>query len=313
MHKEIEQYLSHLYPLLLQRGIDISSSKEIAYGFQLKVCRNGDRATINIYYGEKRGLSQVISATKASSLKHELELLMAPEKEPQIFAGFHNWQSWIGSDECGKGDYFGPLVGSAFFATADQVPCLKKLGVQDSKHLGDARIVQIAKKLYLNFPNQTSCLVLNPKRYNELIAGFKAQRLNLNDLLAWIHEKVILELYARQSTAQGVVVDQFSKSQKVRARLAKREAVLNTVERPGGERDIAVAAASILARYQFLEARARLERIYKFSFPKGANPQVIKAAREFLKVWDQKHLGEVAKLHFKTTAHVMGSSGQMPL
>ncbi|MCK9557082.1 MAG: ribonuclease HIII [Candidatus Cloacimonetes bacterium] len=305
MHKEIQSYLSHLTPMLLTRGIDIYLQQEIAWGHQLKVRRGNDCATINIYYSEKKGISRVLSSVKDSSLKQELELLLLGEKEENAFAGFHNWHRWIGSDECGKGDYFGPLVTSAFYVSAEQVSALQALGVQDSKHLNDPRIVKIAKSIYLNFPNQAACIVLKPSKYNELIADFRMQKLNLNDLLAWLHERVIMELFAAHADAEGSVVDQFSRTQKVKNRINKKQPQLNVIERPSGERDIAVAAASILARYQFLEARAVLERRYKFSFPKGAGPSAVKAAREYLVQHPSGRLADVAKVHFKTTQSLL--------
>lgn len=301
MHKEIRNYLSHLAPLLQTRGMEILLQQEIAWGLQIKVRRGSDRATINIYYSDKKGLSRVLSAPQNSGLKQELELLLLGEKEENAYAGFHNWHRWIGSDECGKGDYFGPLVVSAFFVSKEQVPTLKEMGVQDSKHLNDPRIINIAKSIYLKFPNQAACIVLRPRKYNDLIADFARQKLNLNDLLAWLHERVILELYSAHNDSEGSVVDQFSRSQKVKNRLKKKLPKLNVIERPSGERDIAVAAASILARYQFLEARAVLERRHRFSFPKGAGPSVVQAGREFLKLHPAMLLPDVAKVHFKTT------------
>lgn len=301
MHKEIASYLSHLLPLLAKMGVEIVSQAEIAWGIQLKLSRSSDRANINIYYSEKRGISKVVGAPRDSALKQELEFLLNGENTPEPFTGFHNWHRWIGSDECGKGDFFGPLVGSAFYVEADQATALRALGVEDSKRLNDVRIVQIAKQIYQKYPNQTSCIVLKPARYNELIADFKKQGLNLNDLLAWVHEKVILELFAKQNKAEGILVDQFSKSQKVKSRIRKRNPDLKVVEQTGGERDLAVAAASILARYQFLEAMASLQRKYKFHFPKGAGPLVIKAGQKFVKEQGDTHLADVAKIHFKTS------------
>lgn len=307
MHKQIEYYLSHLIPLLSQKGVEVYIKQEIAWGVQLKVTRNSDRATINLYYSEKRGLSQVISAPKQSGLKTELELLLLGEKKANEPTGFHTWQSWIGSDECGKGDYFGPLVACAFYVEAHQVEELKALGVQDSKLIGDIRIVQVAKSLYLKYPFQASCIVLKPTRYNELIHDFKQQGQNLNDLLSWLHEKVILELFAKQSSAEGVIVDQFTRAHKVKNRLYKRNPALSVMEQTHAERDIAVAAASILARYQFLEAISALNRKYKFVFPKGAGSSVIKAGQNFIKEHGEKHLCNVAKLHFKTSQSVNSS------
>jgi len=301
MHKEIQNYLSHVIPLLEIRGLHVVEQKEISYGIQLKLKRQTDKASINIYFSEKRGISTVIGGSKDSLLNQELKMLLLGEATPQKDPAMHFWHAWIGSDECGKGDYFGPLVISAFFLRREQEDEIRELGVSDSKRLRDPQIEQIARKLYLQYPGQCNCMIIGTRRYNELIADFKAQGRNLNDLLAWGHESVISGLLKKTEICEGILVDQFSKAQKVKARLGPKHPQLKITERTGAERDAAVAAASILARYQFLLYRRDMDKRYKMKFPLGANPVVIKAANEFIKRYGRQNLDDVAKLHFKTT------------
>ncbi len=301
MSKEIQLYLSHLIPLLEQRGLMITSQKEIAYGAQLKVQRQDQKANINLYYSQKRGLSKVIGAPDGSELKPELELMLFGETEENTQPGMHLWHAWIGSDECGKGDYFGPLIVSAFYCTRAQVSSLIEMGVQDSKKLNDSRIVQIAKKIYLAFPGQAASLILNPPKYNELISRFKQQKQNLNDILAWGHETVVSELMEKDLPAEGILIDQFSKAQKAKFRLSRKYPSAKIIERTNAERDLAVAAASIISRYQFLEAIGKLNNKYKMTFPLGASHAVIKAGQLFVNEYGSQRLGEVAKVHFKTS------------
>lgn len=304
MHKEIENFLSHLLPLLAMRGIDITQQSEIDYGCQLRLRRGQDSANINIYHSQKRGLSTVVGGSVKGILKQELSALLIGEAPEPDFPAMHTWHSWIGSDECGKGDYFGPLVVAAFYLKREQEKHLLKLGVCDSKRLKDEQIVRIAKTIYQAFPGQMNCLLMKSPKYNELIADFKRQNLNLNDLLAWSHAKVITELKSSQAICEGILVDQFSKAQKVKARLTAKDKSLNVVERTGAERDPAVAAASIIARYQFLELRKSMDRYYQMTFPLGAGPGVITAAKTFVQQHGRDALGLVAKLHFKTTEKV---------
>lgn len=304
MSKEIQLYLSHLIPLLEQRGMQITDQKEISYGAQIKLQRQDQKANINLYYSAKRGLTKVIGAPDGSALKPELEMLLYGETEESTEPGMHLWHAWIGSDECGKGDFFGPLIVSAFYCTRAQVPSLTKMGVQDSKKLNDTRIVQIAKQLYLAYPGQGASLILNPPKYNELISSFKRQNQNLNDLLAWGHETAVSELMEKELPAEGILIDQFSKAQKAKFRLSRKYPNAKIIERTGAERDIAVAAASILSRYQFLEAMAKLNHRYQMSFPLGASPPVIKAGHLFVEKYGIKRLPEVAKVHFKTSQHL---------
>lgn len=301
MSKEIEKYLTHLVPLLLSRGIEILEKKEIAYGVQLRLARAEDAVPLNLYYSEKRGLSKVLGGSDASALKAELQGMILGEHTPYTAPGLHSWNSWIGSDECGKGDYFGPLIGTAFYCTKEQVPQLKEIGVEDSKKLNEKLIRHIAKELYLGFPGQTNTIIIKPARYNELISDFKRTGRNLNDLLAWLHYKAISGILEAKPETEGVLIDQFSKAQKARAMIIPKYPRLNVVERTAAERDIAVAAASILARYQFLEHMDKMDKSYGMSFPYGANRQVIDAARLFAEKHGKNRLGEVVKLHFKTT------------
>ncbi|HQQ68601.1 MAG TPA: ribonuclease HIII [Candidatus Cloacimonadota bacterium] len=304
MHKEIENYLGHLFPLLALRGIEIERQDEISYGWQLRLKRGSERANINIYHSQKRGLSTLVGGPAQGLLKQELSALILGDSPREEAPSMHTWHTWIGSDECGKGDYFGPLVVSAFYLKRQQESSLRKLGVCDSKRLRDDQIKRIAAGIYQNFPGQMNCLIMKNPKYNDLIASFKQQNLNLNDLLAWSHAKVISELHATVPDCEGVLVDQFSKAQKVKARLTAKDKSLNVVERTGAERDPAVAAASILARYQFLELRKSLDAQHKMTFPLGAGPGVIEAAKQFVKLHGRDSLGSVAKLHFKTTLKV---------
>lgn len=301
MHKEIGKYLAHIIPILEQRGLEITEHKEISYGLQLWLKRAEERLNLNIYYGEKKGLSTVVGGKKSSALKAELENLLLGESTIEPELGMHAFATWIGSDECGKGDYFGPLIVSAFKADKGQLDKLKEIGVRDSKLINDSQIATIAKKLYLSFPNQMYSIILKPSRYNELMEEFKLMGKNLNDLLAWAHAKAIKELLKSDENIEGVLIDQFSRSQKVKARLSGDHPELSIIERTGAERDLAVAAASIVSRYQFIEYKATMHKKYNMNFPNGATSPVKKAARQFIESYGFQSLNEVAKLHFKTT------------
>lgn len=295
-------------PQLAMRGIRVEDQSPIAYGEQLRLSSMGERATLNIYYSARKGISIVIGAKPGSSIKAILESVREQaelELGDQVSGpAKHDWMIWIGSDECGKGDYFGPLVVCAFRAGEDQVKELKAMGVRDSKQMRDSQIIQIAAALYQKFPGQMSGIVLKPSRYNQIMEDMRLKNRNLNDLLAWQHCGVIQSLLSTQAPVDGVLVDQFSKSRKVASALKTKEPELRVVERSGAESDPAVAAASILARYQFLSAMKELSKRYQITLPTGAGPNVDQAAREFIKLHGLARLGEVAKLHFKNTLRV---------
>jgi ribonuclease HIII len=61
---------------------------------------------------------------------------------------------------------------------------------------------------------------------------------------------------------------------------------IELVQRHKAEEDLAVAAASILARNEFVTRLAALGKKFDLTFPKGASAAVDAAAREFVaKVW----------------------------
>lgn len=305
MHKEIEYYLSHLLPLLQKHGVQILDEKEIAYGVQLRLSKEPQNAVLNVYFSDKKGLSQVVGAPKGSSLKNLVEALIQGSNTESTFnAAFHTWDAWIGSDECGKGDYFGAPVVCAFAYDKSLEAEFKRLGIVDSKLLRDTDIKRIAMHLYRHHASRISCIALKPAKYNDLIASFKHEGKNLNHLLAWMHGSAILELLNKQNTMQGVLVDQFSLHKRVQSYLKTKACSLPCIERPGAEADPAVAAASIVARYQFVQTHRELSEFFQIDFPLGASAGVIEKAVEFCKRYGFNRLNEVAKLHFVTTAKV---------
>lgn len=304
MHKELENYLSHLLPELQKTGISIDEQIEIPYGVQLKVSRHNYKSILNIYYSQKKGISPVPTGNNNPLKKLLWDLCRLQEELKLDMPPMHTWNAWIGSDECGKGDYFGPLVVCAFAYKRDSENEFKNVGVKDSKKLNSEEIKRIAQYLYKNYANCIHCIVIKPVKYNELIAKFKAQKKNLNDLLAWLHSTAIIALQKNHPESQGVLVDQFSVSHKTKYALQEKQFPLSCIERTGAEIDPAVAAASIIARYQFLEAFEAMRKFYQLNFPQGANGNVIKYAQDFIHQYGEKRLGEVAKLHFKTTNQI---------
>ena len=301
MEKKLEEYLANFLPELAKRGIRIIDQRDINYGIQLTLNKEGQQSILNIYYSEKNGLSKVIGG-KENALKAELKELIKEKTESAN--RFHSWKSWIGSDECGKGDYFGALVVAAFAMDNDMLPDLLDWGVRDSKSLTRSQINDIAQKLYSNYPSRISCIMLKPIKYNEIIAEMQTQGKNLNDLLAWQHSTAILSLLDKIPHIQGILVDQFSRRQKVTRYLKKREITIPIEEKPKAEADPAVASASIIARYQFLQHRETMNNYYGMKFPLGSGKNVVEAAKIFADKYGWNRLAEVAKLHFITSRSV---------
>ena len=205
----------------------------------------------------------------------------------------------IGIDESGKGDYFGPLVIAAVFVTPTSESDLTLMQVRDSKKISDGRILEMAPDIRLLCPH--SVVAIGPQRYNELYAKIK----NLNRLLAWGHARALENLLQRVD-CDLAIADQFGDERLVLNALQEKGKQIRLVQRTKAEADLAVAAASILARAEFLLRLKKLSQELNTTLPKGASPAVELAGRMVVKKYGRERLGTVAKLHFKTTKSVLG-------
>jgi ribonuclease HIII len=204
----------------------------------------------------------------------------------------------IGIDESGKGDYFGPLVIAAVFVDATTHGDLVLMQVRDSKRISDGRILEMAPDIKMICPH--SVIAIGPHKYNELYAKIR----NLNRLLAWGHAKALETLLDRVS-CERAISDQFGDERLILHALQKKGRTIILEQRTKAESDIAVAAASILARAEFLVRLKRLSDEVGTALPKGASAAVELAARMVMKKHGQERLDSVAKLHFKTTQAVL--------
>ncbi len=307
--KAIEPIVADILGKLAQCGIQVYEQVPLPYGLQLRLIFEDEKAVLNIYHSAKKGISLVIGGKTGTRIRSMLQEMVGGHVAQQALQtpeSKHSWEDWVGSDESGKGDYFGPLVVCSFRANREVEKELWAMGVMDSKLLQDWQIRELAQKIYKEFPGCMNGIVLVPKTYNRIIEDMKKQGRNLNDLLAWQHFKVLEEMLSVGNAPDGVLVDQFT-SRKTLSRLFQaKEIDVNLIERPRSENDAAVAAASILARFQYISAMAEMSRKFKIGFPLGASAKVDRVGREFVQKYGVERLGEVAKLHFKNTSRVLG-------
>jgi ribonuclease HIII len=202
----------------------------------------------------------------------------------------------IGVDESGKGDYFGPLVIAACYVGPEHLAELE--GVRDSKKVTDAGARKLAATIKRACP--FAVVAIGPEKYNELYEKFR----NLNRLLAWGHARAIENVLEKQP-ARLIISDQFAAGgDLVRRSLYEKGRIAEFVSRVRAEEDPAVAAASLLARAEFLDRLDRLSAQFGVPLPKGAT-SVIAPARAYVAKHGSQELNKVAKLHFKTTQQVL--------
>lgn len=200
---------------------------------------------------------------------------------------------YIGTDESGKGDFFGPLVIAGVLVDETNRQLFIDLGIKDSKTLKDEQMLEMAQEIQEHAI--TSIVAISNAKYNELYIKFK----NLNKLLAWGHARVIENILDKQP-CNYAISDKFGDESLILNALMQKGQKIELEQRVRAESDIAVAAASVLARANFVQRMADLESFYGCKFPKGCNDNVKIYAKKFIKQFGKNKLYEVCKAHFKT-------------
>lgn len=285
-------------------GFIVSPNTEISYGLQFYVTYNGQKCIVRIYES-KKGLKLDLSQVRNPETKEMIESCMEMEcsgdniKPLPVKKVLHtdDPDELVGTDESGKGDYFGPLAAAGVYADFKTSEKLKSYGVDDSKKLSDKRIKELSDIIKDLCPY--SIVSISNEKYNELYGRVK----NLNRLLAWCHARAI-ENVLSSVECKYVLSDQFGDASLIENALMERGRKVTLLQRPRAEENTAVAAASILARDEFVSRIEEMGKKYDMVFPKGASFQVLKTAREFVKVYGMDELVNVAKLHFKTTEEI---------
>jgi ribonuclease HIII len=220
-----------------------------------------------------------------------------PETEPHI-----------GTDEAGKGDFFGPLVTAGVYVDERAAQLLRALGVRDSKLVGDRELRVLASNIRDAVDEEKRAVIsVAPKRYNELYKQMRSEGKNLNTLLAWTHTRVIEDLIRHGLRPKFILSDQFGDKGYIESRLLvdTRLSGVPVIQMHRAEADVAVAAASILARDAFLRWIEQTGKALGLTVPKGASPKVIETGRLLVSRLGADGLKDYAKVSFKTMEKVL--------
>jgi ribonuclease HIII len=203
----------------------------------------------------------------------------------------------LGVDESGKGDFFGPLVIAGVYVDRGIGRKLLDAGVVDSKRIGsDTRIRALAEIIRKSSLGLVETVLIGPAKYNELYEKFG----NLNLLLGWGHARVIENLLAKKPACPRSLSDQFADARVINASLLKHGRKITIEQRPRAESDIAVAAASIIAREAFINWLERKSKELGLRLDRGVSLSVKESARKLVELSGAGVLREVAKVHFRT-------------
>ncbi len=282
--------------ILEEKGFTFREVPYTLYGAQKQ------KLTVNAYTSGKllvqgRGAKEFVEFTIEPEIVGEAKLGYDEVHHPEMF------QPHLGIDESGKGDFFGPLVIAGVYVEGDLPRRLLDLGVKDSKLItSDKKALDLADEIKdLVTAYRCEIVVIMPEKYNDLYVKFN----NLNRLLAWGHATVIENLLMRWPKCPRALSDKFAHESLIQRALKERGKQIVLDQRTKAESDIAVAAASILARAAFLDRLGYLGERVGVSLPKGASAQVKAAARAIVKKSGADVLKSVCKFHFKTYREVI--------
>ncbi len=233
------------------------------------------------------------------------------ELEPKIFGeaklGYEEvhlpkmFEPHFGVDESGKGDFFGPLVITGVYVDRGIARRFLDAGVQDSKRIGsDARIRALGQIIRKTAGGLTETVLIGPTKYNELYEKFG----NLNSLLGWGHARVIENLLAKKPNCPRALSDQFADARVIERSLLRHGRKIDIEQRTKAESDIAVAAASILARDGFINWLDRHGKTFGLRLQRGASASVKETGRKLVEMKGPQILREVAKVHFRTAHEI---------
>ena len=269
----------------------------------------GEREKVNVVFYESgklvvqgKGTQDFVEFVLEPLILQEVKLGYEAVLNPELLA------PRIGVDESGKGDFFGPLCVAGVYINESMVTPWKEAGIRDSKNIGsDRRIAELAQ-LIRDTPGCVYTVVpIGNEAYNRLY--FKMH--SVNTLLAWGHARVIENLmgvaYRMNPPPVRAISDQFAHDKGVIAKaLMTLGRSIELVQRHKAEEDLAVAAASILARNEFVTRLRDLGKKFEMDFPKGASAAVDAAAKEFVAKRGADKLSKVAKTHFRTALRAQG-------
>lgn len=214
---------------------------------------------------------------------------------------YHNCSS-VGSDEVGTGDYFGPIVVTASYVTKEDVPFLEKLGVTDSKKLTDEKIKKIAPEIAKKIKYRS--IILSNREYNEKYT----KDVNMNKIKSIMHNKALYKLIHEENPKYDyIIIDEFAKEKRYYEYLNG----INDIQRgitfmtKAEDKNLAVAASSIISRYIFLKEFDKLCDEVSLPLLKGASKDVDKIGEELVEKYGEEKLKDVAKLNFKNTERIL--------
>lgn len=293
--------LQHYLGVLQSQGIKVSALVKAQFCYESELNSGPEKLKIRVYFGSK-GVKTVLQGNKSGGLYRKAENVIFGEKFFEADDDkIDEPDQYIGTDESGKGDFFGPLVIAGVLLDGDEKTDLKKAGVKDSKLLSDNQIKDLSGKIIEIAGSRFSIVLISPARYNELYDRTG----NLNKLLAWGHSRVI-ENILEKHPADTAISDKFGDESLIKNSLMENGKLIKLHQFHKAESYTAVAAASILARNEVNKWFIQQSKKLNIEIPKGASSAVEKTASLIIQKYGGDVLQDLVKTHFKTIKKISG-------
>ncbi|PYJ25414.1 MAG: ribonuclease HIII [Verrucomicrobia bacterium] len=294
-HPLTQEQAAKLRALLEELGFEFSPKQYTLFFAQknklsVAVYEKGPKVLV-----QGKGVEEFVQFQLEPKILGEAKLGYEEVHSPEMF------EPHLGVDESGKGDFFGPLVISGVYVDRGIARKLLDAGVVDSKKIGsDARIRTLADSIRKSSLGLAETVLIGPAKYNELYEKFG----NLNKLLGWGHARVIENLLEKKPDCPRSVSDQFADASVIERSLLRHGRNIGIEQRVRAESDIAVAAASILAREAFINWLERRGKELGLRLERGVSANVKEAAKKLVEAKGPPALREVAKVHFRTAHQI---------
>jgi ribonuclease HIII len=302
-HALTPEQVIKLRALLDERGFEFTPKQYTIFFAQknklsIAVYEKGPKILV-----QGKGIEEFVQFELEPNVLGEARLGYEEVHSPEMF------EPHFGVDESGKGDFFGPLVISGVYVDRGIARKLLDAGVQDSKRItSDAKIRALADLIRKETGGLTDTVSIGPEKYNELYASFH----NLNSLLGWGHARVIENLLARKPSCPRSLSDQFADAKVIERALLGHGRKIKIEQRPRAESDVAVAAASILAREGFIDWLERRGKKLGLRLDRGVSASVKETAKKLVEAGGPEALCQVAKVHFRTAHEIAPGSFPAP-
>lgn len=316
--KEKDAFIS----ALIEEGWEVRVISTLEHGVKVSCAKENDINIFVIYKNKENKYTKIVIEKSSETFKNLLEKLtnslpanqkIEDKKNPQAVKKYPlrsikdipSFKMHIGTDETGKGDYFGPLVVAGVVLDEESEKKISSLGVSDSKkHNNNSNIKLMNQLLSILTEKQYSVRIISPSEYNKMFNDIG----NTNNILAIAHTSVIRDLLIKNPECKNVVVDQFANESLLEFYLSNeiKKQKIKLLQTPKGERDIAVAAASIIARGTLINEFKKMSIDTGIDIPFGAGKNVDNAAKKLLNNILMEQMSKYIKINFANTKKIKG-------